>query len=54
MKDGVCSEALVMPSRTGVPASRLLAFLSQLLVDLVQLDAVDMLARDVGRSRRCR
>ena len=49
MKDGVCSEALVMPSSTGMAVGRLLALLDQPLVDLVELDHVDMVARDVGR-----
>ena len=48
MKDGVCSEALVMPSRTGVAGSRLLALLLQALVQLRELDPVDMVARDVA------
>ena len=47
MKLRVCSDALVMPSRTGLP-SACFCFLSQLGVDLVHLLAVDLLAGQQG------
>ena len=52
MKDGVCSDALVMPSRTGSPIGRLLAFLDQAVVDVFQFDPVDIVADDVGAVAR--
>ena len=52
MNERVCSEALVMPSRTGVPERRTLALLLDLDVDLVDLDAVELFALDeIGVAR---
>ena len=42
----VCSYALVMPSSTGVPVGGLLALFLGLGVEHVELDLVDLLARD--------
>ncbi len=44
MKDGVCSDALVIPSSTGSPKAGLLAFGKQRVVDVLELDAVDVVA----------
>ena len=44
MNERVCSEALVMPSSTGLPSAGFLPFV-ELGVDLVHLLAVDLLAR---------
>ena len=39
----VCSDALVMPSRTGVGRGRLLAVGHQLVVELVEVELVELL-----------
>ena len=52
MNDLVCSDALVMPSRTGVADRRTLAGLLGRRVDLVVLDPVELLALDeLGLAR---
>ena len=49
MNDFVCSDALVMPSSTGTPCNGFLPSPDELLVDLAELRAVDLVAReDVG------
>ena len=47
MKLRVCSDALVMPSRTGLP-SAFFCFLLELGIDLVHLLAVDLFAGQQG------
>ena len=46
MNERVCSDALVMPSRTGWPLAGFLPSSDHLDVDLVHLDAVELLALD--------
>ena len=43
MKDRVCSDALVMPSSTGMAVGRLLAVRHQLVVELVEVEPVELL-----------
>ena len=54
MNERVCSDALVMPSSTGVAVAGRLPPFSSLGVDLVELDAVDLLALDQVGVARCR
>ena len=54
MNERVCSEALVMPSSTGLADCRLLAGLLDAGVQLVELDAVELLALDEVRLARVR
>ena len=46
MNERVCSDALVMPSRTGWPLAGFLPSLDHLGVDLVELGLVHLLALD--------
>ena len=54
MNERVCSDALVMPSSTGTPVAGRLPLFSSFGVDLVELEAIDLLALEQCRSRRRR
>ena len=54
MKERVCSEALVMPSSTGLPVAGLQALGDELGVLVVEFLAVHLFAHRAASIRRCR